>query len=220
MTKALNLEGLTFNRLTVIRRTENDEHGKSMWECQCSCGKTAIRSGSKLKKGIAKSCGCLKSEALTKHGLSRNRTYRIWVGLIDRCTSPSSKDYPRYGGSGITVCDEWLEYRNFLDNMGECDDLEKSIDRIDNTKGYSPSNCRWATRKQQMRNRSNNINLTYNGITKTASEWANEKNMNLTTLLGRIKSGWSVENALNITVTPANGAKSRQCPNVFGETSD
>lgn len=170
MTRALDLVGQKFCRLTVLERVENDKHGKSMWLCVCDCGNQTIVNGSALKKGNTKACGCLNEEMTRtralKHGHSQNgkvsSEYTAWYCMIQRCDNPKNKDYAHYGGRGITVCERWgNSFENFYRDMGDKPSPRHSIDRIDNSKGYSPDNCIWATKAQQARNRrKSSLNVT------------------------------------------------------------
>lgn len=122
--------------------------------------------------------------------------YRAWFSMHARCGNPDHKSYPGYGGRGIVVCEAWGEFDTFLRDMGRRRSHLLSLDRINNDKGYSPENCRWATSKTQNRNRRDNRRLTLNGVTKTATEWADELDINRTTLAQRKRRGWSDEKAL------------------------
>lgn len=130
------------------------------------------------------------------HGLTGTRIYRIWDGIKRRCLNPKMTGYNQYGGAGITVCDRWLVFANFLDDMGDTPSDQHSIDRIDGTKGYFKDNCRWATRLEQGANLKNNALLTLNGQTFHQMEWVRRTGINLSTLRNRLRKGWSVENAL------------------------
>ena len=167
MSAVKDLTGQRFGRLVVICREGSTNLGCATWYCRCDCGRESIAEGAKLRKGNTKSCGCLHDEAArerrTKHGKSGTRLNAIWKAMHQRCHNPSNKDYNRYGGRGITVCDEWLhDFQAFYDwsmengydenaPYGQC-----TIDRIDNDKGYSPDNCRWVDAKTQCNNKSNN----------------------------------------------------------------
>ena len=130
--------------------------------------------------------------------MKRARLYDIWNLMKQRCTNPNRPDFARYGGKGIKVCDEWLSYDGFkawaLAN-GYADDL--TIERNDSTGNYEPSNCRWATTKEQAVNKKSNVMVTFNGKTQTISQWAEELGINYFTLQSRItKRHWSIERAL------------------------
>lgn len=129
-------------------------------------------------------------------GWSLTRTYRIWHGMKDRCLNKNNARFNRYGGRGITVCERWMDYRNFLADMGERPD-GMSIDRIDNTKGYSPENCRWATTKQQSRNKSNNRIITHNGVTMTLADWSEHTGVKYQIIIERLIAGWDFADAIN-----------------------
>lgn len=208
MSKLIDLTGEKFGRLTVLERTDDliqpsGQH-KTQWLCKCDCGNEITVTSSNLK-GSTKSCGCYRAEIGYKagknclsHGKSNTRIYHTWEAMKQRCYNPKSQYYKRYGGRGITICDKWLhDFQAFYDwamSHGYADNL--TIDRIDNNKGYSPDNCRWATNIQQHNNQSNNKNLTYNGKTQTLAQWAKEKNIKPTTLAMRLNRGWSIEKAL------------------------
>ena len=131
------------------------------------------------------------------------RLRKIWESMLERCEYQKHKHFKTYGGNGITVCKDWHKYIPFAKwafSNGYSPEL--TIDRIDNSKGYAPDNCRWVTYKQQANNKTTNVRLEYNGVSKTMSEWAELLGMNYTTLKERIRSGWSVEKALETPVRP------------------
>lgn len=208
MSKLVDVTGMKFGRLTVISRGENDAAGQARWNCQCECGNTTLVRGFQLRSGQIKSCGCLSVEKfldrVKTHGLSKDengkptRLYKLYQGMKHRCYNPNDKEYKRYGNQGITVCDEWIHnFQAFYDwamANGYRDDL--TIDRIDNSMGYSPDNCRWATLQEQAVNRRNVIKLTMNGETKTLKEWSQIVNIDPATLRWRHLQGWSDEETL------------------------
>jgi len=159
-----------------------------------------------LLSGKAKSCGCLAKEIAAEgkltHGKSRSRIYTIWKGMVRRCTKQTDPtSWNRYGGRGITVCDEWLVFENFYADMGDPPD-RFSIDRKDNNGGYSKDNCKWVDRTTQQRNTRSNHVITINGVSKCASEWADIFHINRSTLYERLRSGWEIEQALGIEKRP------------------
>ena len=137
--------------------------------------------------------------------MKNKRLYSIWKGLNQRCKRPSHKDYYKYGYLGISVFKEWNNFKNFCDwSMKNGYNDELTIDRIDNTKGYSPDNCRWVDKKSQARNRSSNRKITYNGETRLAIEWAEYLGMKKNTFLNRLYRGWSIEQAIETPVLKGN----------------
>lgn len=158
VSRLIDLTGQRFGRLTVIERAENNKAGRARWLCRCDCGKYITVTGVDLRTGNTKSCSCLKTARLIKqsttHGESKTRLFQIWCNMRNRCYNPNVTRYDDYGGRGITVCDEWLHdftaFRNWALSSGYSDEL--TLDRIDNDKGYSPDNCRWATWHEQRMN--------------------------------------------------------------------
>lgn len=201
-----NLANKKFGRLIVIELEGRNKWGNLRYLCGCDCGNTKIVLGKHLISGATKSCGCFRKEQikkkLTKHGkcsIGRSsKIYRAWTSMTQRCTNPSNGGYIDYGARGIKVCDRWSVFENFLTDMGEVPE-GCQLDRINNNLGYCKSNCRWATRKQQARNRRTTNLITHNGITQCASDWAKELNITLTALIYRLRNpSWSREKALTL----------------------
>lgn len=209
--KHADLVGLEFGRLTVIGflgtlPTGTKAMNRPCYRCLCECGKEVNAWKGQLVQGLKKSCGCLFKEVLdrrnTTHGKSKSKEFKIWQGAISRCELKLATGYNRYGGAGIDVCPEWREsFETFLFDMGPAPTQEHSLDRIDNTKGYSKENCRWATRKQQVYNSKKVRLITIGGVTANMSDWGRASKVN-STVGDRIKRGWSVERAI---LTPLGG---------------
>lgn len=152
----IDLTGRKFGRLTVIRRVGKRKGGDIKWACECQCGQNIIVSANHLKDGHTKSCGCLRHEIssirMTKHGMSKTLTYRTWASMKSRCQNPNEPRYKDYGGRGISVCDRWLKFENFLEDMGE-KPRGLTLDRKNNDRGYCKENCKWSSKQEQARNR-------------------------------------------------------------------
>jgi len=137
-----------------------------------------------------------------KHGMESKRIYKIWAMMKQRCFNKNHKSYRHYGDRGIGVSESWMKFENFYLDMGDCP-AGMSLDRINNEKGYSVENCRWASFETQNNNRSNSCFLEYQGQKKTISEWAHQTGIKVATLWDRIKRfGWTTERALTEKVRP------------------
>lgn len=201
MSKALDQTGMTFDRLKVIKRVENDKHKNSMWLCQCVCGETRVVRGSHLTGKNTRSCGCLDREIVAKnsvkHGMRYTRIYNIWRKMKERCLNRNSDNYRYYGARGVKVCDEWMSFSGFYEwskISGYRDDL--TIDRINVFGNYCPSNCRWATMQEQNNNTTRNHTITIGMETRTIQGWADEVGISRSTILARLQNGWSPEDAV------------------------
>lgn len=199
------MTGSVFGALTVTGREKNLSDGTAVWKCICECGEIRVIPGNSLRAGRNKSCGCrsprFTSERTKKHGMSLSRIYGIWLGMIARCSETSTgKARKLYYDKGIRVCERWLKFENFLEDMGT-PEQHQSIDRKDGSKGYEPENCRWADGKVQANNTSRNLIITLNGISLTASEWSDKTGIKANTIVYRIRRGWTPDRALEKTPT-------------------
>lgn len=203
--KLIDLTGQKFGRLTVLYRLHNYHKHGTYWLCLCDCGNLTEVTRCNLRSSHTKSCGCYQLDRAvengTKHGKSDTRLYSVWQGMKDRCYNKNIIAYEDYGARGIKICNEWLDdFMNFYDWAMDNNYKENlSIDRIDNDKGYSPANCRWATKKQQARNTRRNRNITINDETHCLSEWCEILNINYGTVCQRLyRDHWSVKKALEV----------------------
>lgn len=169
-----------------------------MWRCKCDCGNEVVVHKGGMHKGGTVSCGCAKRNRVTKHGFSEGRLDIIFRSMKQRCYDKNAANYATYGGRGIRICEEWIEdkqaFFDWANQNGYSDSL--SIDRIDVNGDYSPSNCRWATTKEQSNNRRDNVYITYEGLSLTVAEWSVRTNIPYQTIYSRLRSGWSIEDAL------------------------
>lgn len=201
MTKLVDLTGRTYGRLTVVSRDGN-MYGKVAWLCVCQCGVELRVSGADLKSGNRSSCGCLKIEVTRQknysHGLTDSVEYKTWCRMKERCYNPRIKNYADYGGRGISVCPRWLEsFENFYTDMGPRPGNGYSIERKNVNAGYSKGNCRWATSKEQARNKRNNRIVRFKGDELSIAELAEMVNKPYNLIYKRIaRLNWPVERAL------------------------
>lgn len=165
--KRLDITGRQFGRLTAMTRDESvviSGTPRTAWNCQCSCGSQVTVLLVSLTTNNTRSCGCLNRESANKnvrlmhkacrtHNMSRSAEYVAWTGMRQRCLNPLNSGWRDYGGRGISVCDRWMKFGNFLSDMGPKPGPVFSLDRIDNNGNYEPKNCRWADKLTQYRNR-------------------------------------------------------------------
>lgn len=207
MAKFLDLTGLRYGRLRVVHRTESvrTKGGTliTMWHCICDCGKESNVSTRNLRSGHTVSCGCLGSRAtIGKRSITHNKSnyglYSVWSGIKRRCYNPHEEGYRKYGGRGISMCDDWKnDFQLFYEwAISHGYNKSLSIDRIDNNGNYCPENCRWATAKEQSYNRRNTIYLEFRGKTKNLWEWEQETGIPASRIDDRLRKGWSVARAL------------------------
>lgn len=190
--KLIDLTGMKFGNLIVIERAENSKDGHVRWKCVCNCGKVKEKpvSAQDLKNGKVVSCGCIHHQRITIHYGSKERLYQTWKSMLKRCENTNCRSYCNYGERGIKVCNEWHDYLKFKEwavQSGYKDNL--TIDRIDNNGNYEPTNCRWATLKEQANNRRNNVFIQIGDETHTIAEWSEISGVNKGTIRNRYKRG-------------------------------
>lgn len=215
-----DLTGQKFGRLTVVsfsRDVRSGNRNRKYWKCICECGKYKEVRLDSLTSGKVKSCGCLQVENSYKNlipGSSRydvidKRLRGIWNGMKGRCLNKNNKSYARYGGRGITLFKEWEDFNIFAKwALSNGYDENLTIDRIDNNKGYEPSNCRWITNKEQSRNRRSNIVIEHNGKTMTLKELSETTGIEYSCLNARYKRGYRKEELIKpVDIIETNNSK-------------
>lgn len=205
--KFIDLSGEIFGRLKVVSVVS----GRKKWNCRCDCGEAVQVFTTNLRRGLTRSCGCINRELAMKritHGMSKSREYHCWQAMLSRCLHPKNIGFQNYGGAGIRVCERWrYSFENFLADMGEAPFDGASIDRKENKGNYEPSNCRWATRRQQNNNKSSNRMIAIEGKIQSLAEWARELGVNPYSVSTRIQRGWDDADALLKPFNVQNRAK-------------
>ena len=199
--------GTKFKHLTVVgTSTRKDVYGYDVeyYKCQCECGRVQEKSKTSLRtKPDTKCRECAGVDASRTKQLRKPRfpkERQTWKAMMERCSDIKHPAYPRYGGRGIGVCDRWHTFENFIADMGRCPEA-MSIERVDNDKGYSPDNCKWATTEEQQRNRRSNRNMTANGKTQLLIDWAKELGTKPSTIWARVELyGWTEQDACTTPV--------------------
>lgn len=198
--------GYKCGKLIVIEQVNDyirpyDNAHIRMWKCKCECGNETIVRDDALRAQSTKSCGCLSKTAAYKHGYKKTKLYREIDGMKKRCYNTNYKGHEKYKDKKITICDEWLDKDNGVKNFcewalshGYKEGL--SLDRIDNSKGYSPENCRWGNSLSQANNRDTNVRVEINGEEHTIAEWERIKGYTKGTVNNRLKYGSSLEEAI------------------------
>ena len=212
--KFQDLTGMRFGKLTAVRKCGINKYRNIYWECKCECGNTVIVRGNELKSENTKSCGCLIYERKNiKHGMRNTRLYCIWSGMKSRCYTKTNPAYNRYGGRGISMCEEWnrnfMAFYNWAMDNGYTEGL--SIDRIDVNGNYEPYNCRWVTAKEQSDNKRCNILITIGNETLNLQQWCDKIGIKRSTVNTRVRMcGWSYERALTTPVREHKKYKERE----------
>jgi hypothetical protein len=201
VSKPLNLTGQRSGRLVAIEIAGKGLRRENLWSCKCDCGRVVAVAAAPFKRGNVASCGCLFRESRggnTKHGGSNERLYSIWKTMLQRCSNPSRRAYRHYGGRGIKVCAAWSDYSAFREwALGSGYRADLTIDRIDADAGYSPANCRWASRKAQSGNRRNCIYVEVGSERLCLAHAAEKVGLKASTVYRRVYDGWTINRALN-----------------------
>lgn len=191
--------GDTFGRYRVLAKAESDAKHNARWLCRCECGVERVVMQQSLTAGRSKSCGCLHREIVANANRTHDGTdtpeYQTWCRMLSRCRNTRDKRFSDYGGRGISVCERWLCFEAFRDDMGPRPH-RKSLDRIDCNGNYEPHNCRWATASEQQRNRRTTRMIEFNGERHDVTTWAEKLGIPVGTLNARLRRGWTVERAL------------------------
>lgn len=188
------LEATRYGRLTVLGATRDG------WLCLCDCGTEVVVTGTHLRQGRVVSCGCYNRDRIAAprtHGMSNSRAYIAWRSMHQRCRDPNRDSYPLYGARGIRVCERWAQFENFLADMGE-PPKGTSLDRKDSEGHYEPKNCRWATAKEQSRNRRWAKLITVRGQTRPLAEWCELTGVGYHSAYNRLAAGSSPEEVFGL----------------------
>lgn len=216
MGEIIDLTGQQFGRLRVIGLSpERTRWRQAQWICECECGAQTLPTGGDLRTGHTISCGCTHQGQNSTHGFGavskRTPEYYCWVNIHARCQNPNGQDFKNYGARGITVCERWNDFETFLADMGLRPSPKHSIERIDNSKGYSADNCEWATRKLQNRNKRTNVFIEYKGRRMIVEDWAKELRVPSRRIIARLRLGWDPVAALTLPLwtryMPPSGGK-------------
>lgn len=217
-----DLTDQTFGRLTVLRFVGIEKH-KAVWLCRCSCKRRTRVPGIQLRAGGTRSCGCLardhakNQKTRLTHGLWKTREWLTWSGINRRCHDPLAANYNRYGARGIVVCKGWRESAaSFVEDMGAKPSPKHSIDRKDNSLGYTcghcdechdrgwPANCRWATATEQAENRGPSKPVSADGVTLSVPAWAKKLGVSKQAIYSRLRHGWPPAEAVTVPFSTAN----------------
>lgn len=198
--RLINMAGKRFGMITAKSFAGTNRHKAAKWNCECDCGKSCVKLGHLLRSGKTTSCGCYHrkqaADRLTTHGESKSGLWHTWKNMVDRCLNPSSKQYADYGGRGISVCDRWAaSFLEFMSDMGAKPSAGMTLERVDNDAGYSPENCRWASRKDQARNKRSNVVIELDGERLVLADWAKRIGITANALTLRLYR-WPLRKAL------------------------
>lgn len=197
MTSKPSVAGTRFGKLVAVEFVDLVKTSRlQRWRFRCDCGATKVIRLSHVKAGLIVSCGCHKAAKVRTHGRSRTPEHAVWAAMIQRCRNPNSPNRHNYGARGITVCERWGDFANFLEDMGLRPAPDMTLDRIDNDKGYSPENCRWVSKKGNARNTRRNRYVIFRGKRITIAEAAEIAGTDPSTMWRRLDNGWPTERAV------------------------
>lgn len=199
MGKVKDKVGMKFGKLLVISLSHVGEHG-AVWNCICDCGNPHVARGDRLIYGKTSSCGCGHIGASITHGMSGTDIHQVWLDARQRCRNIKNKNYHNYGGRGIIFDESWDSFEVFYTDMAYGYSKGLELDRIDNNKGYSKDNCRWVTRKQNLRNTRRNRIIEYKGVSYCVEDFCRLSNTNPNTVYGRLNKGYSLDESLSSTI--------------------
>ena len=192
----LDITGKIFGRWKVKEfDLQRSKPKLKFWLCVCECGAEKAVASGRLLSGRSRSCGCLREEIRTAHGKHKSKVYQTWEAMLQRCTNRNHNSYCRYGGRGIAVCKSWQVFENFYKDMGERPE-GASLDRIDNNLGYCKENCRWATTKEQARNKSSNVYYTVDDKQYILADLCEERNLQYKKTYDALRKGKTLETVL------------------------
>lgn len=193
MTAPIDISNQRFGQLLAVSPTDERRRKQVIWLCRCDCGAEVLAPTYALRSGNTTSCGCKRITSISSHGLSKKRGYSSWLLMRNRCSDPARMYYYQ---RGITVCKRWEKFENFFADMGERP-VGTTLDRKNNNRGYSPSNCRWASKEEQANNRRSVTKIKHKGMSMSVAQWARKTGIRDDTLRYRLKNGWSIKAALS-----------------------
>lgn len=194
----IDMVGKRFGRWMPILDCGKSDSGKYQYLCVCDCGESKVVAGIYLRSGGSRSCGCFQRESTSirkgnqSHGKAKTSVYISWQSMKTRCTNSNHKHYHRYGGRDISYDPRWETFENFYADMGD-KPAGYTLERIDNSKGYSKDNCKWASRKEQLRNTISTVLLTHKGKTQCMLDWAKDTGLKYSTIRSRVNLGWTAD---------------------------
>lgn len=197
--------GHKVGRLTVIKEVGKTKNGHYRWYCECECGGNTIVLSDNIRRKHSNSCGCIRIETVVnmnyRHGMSKKRLHNTWCSMLQRCNNEADQSYIHYGGRGIKVCDRWYIFENFMNDMLEGYKDTLTLDRVDNEKGYSKDNCRWADMITQGNNKRTNKKYIVDGIEDTMANHARKYKISTSLVHARInRLKWSIEKSFKTPI--------------------